>query len=66
MTIVVVDKGPDPSVVRKVVCQQCGATLAYTPRDVQFSTSAGIDGTYDTRSYIRCPKCKEIIDVKDR
>lgn len=66
MTVVVVDKGPDPSVVRKVVCPKCGATLEYTPRDVQRSISHDYDGGSDVRSYIRCPECKEYIDVKDR
>jgi hypothetical protein len=65
MAVVVVDKGPDPSVVKKVICQKCGATLEYTPLDVRHSSSTDMDGGYDTRSYIKCPQCKEIIDVKD-
>lgn len=37
MAVVVVDKGPDPSVVKRVICQNCGAKLEYTPRDITLS-----------------------------
>lgn len=65
MAVVVVDKGPDPSVVKRVICQNCGAKLEYTPRDIKRSTSSDGDGVIDVTSYIRCPECKEKISCKE-
>ena len=66
MAVVVVDKGPDPSVVKRVICRQCGAKLEYTPRDVKHNVTHDYDGGSDTRSYITCPQCHETIDVMTR
>jgi hypothetical protein len=35
MAIRIIDPGPHKSVVKEVICQNCGATLEYTPADVQ-------------------------------
>ena len=64
MAIEIVDEGPDPSVVKEVICKRCGVKLRYLPLDVEHGTSHSYDGSSDGYSYIKCPKCDNTIMVK--
>lgn len=61
MTIKIVDIGPDASVVKRVICKHCGATLEYVPKDVKISC----DRDMDTTRWIKCPNCKEDILLRE-
>lgn len=54
----VVDQGPDPSVVKRHVCQNCGAVLEYVPKDVKQRVEHDYGGGSDTVYYIECPQCR--------
>lgn len=50
----IIEIGPDPSVVKNVICKECGAKLAYVPRDVKYTSGwDGERGVYE----IKCPNC---------
>jgi hypothetical protein len=53
----VVNEGPDPSVVKKKVCRQCGAKLEYIPLDVKEWSGKDYSGGPAGRKWIVCPKC---------
>jgi ribosomal protein S27E len=55
--IKVIDDKPHPTVVKQVVCRNCGVTLEYTPADVQSFVHYDYGGGSDTVLYIPCPKC---------
>jgi hypothetical protein len=63
VTVEVIDKGPHKSVVKQVICRNCGATLEYTPKDVQHKTYC-VMGESDTCSFIVCPQCKNSVTVR--
>jgi len=65
MVIKVIKEGPDPSVVKQVVCSHCGATLEYTPIDVQQRSYTDYGGDSDTSYWINCPKCSSHISVRN-
>lgn len=64
MTIKIVDEGPDPSVVKEVVCRNCGVKLSYTPNDVKLKVYRDYDGGSDSYKYIKCLKCNNTIVLK--
>lgn len=66
MTVVIVDEAPDPSVVKRVICRNCGIKLEYTPNDVTKEYRTDYGGGGDTYYYINCPKCKKDITVAIR
>jgi hypothetical protein len=61
-----VDRGPHPSVIKEVVCKNCGATLSYTPNDIKERVTSDYTGSKDIDYYIKCPveECKKDIYVK--
>jgi len=59
MSIKVIDEQPDPSVVKRVVCRSCGATLEYTPNDVQSRHGTDYSGGPDGEEWVDCPKCNK-------
>lgn len=59
----VINTMPDASVIKRVVCRNCGATLEYTPNDVQQRKSIDCTGHVDIDSMIVCPKCDEWVYV---
>ena len=63
MAIKVIKDGPDTSVVKQVVCNHCGATLEYTPIDVQQRSYMDYGGDTATSYWINCPKCNNHIPV---
>lgn len=57
----VIKKGkPDKSVVKRIVCRNCGATIEYVPNDVR-TLWEGTDygGGPDGAKGFECPECKE-------
>lgn len=58
----IVDEGPDPSVVKQVVCRGCGAKLEYVPNDVKVRNGHDYSGGSDGCEWIGCPKfSKQVI-----
>lgn len=55
----IVKTEPDPSVVKQVVCKNCGATLEYTPQDVRERHGKDIGGGPDGDKSIICPNCND-------
>jgi DNA-directed RNA polymerase subunit RPC12/RpoP len=60
----VISTGPDQSVVKRVVCRNCGATLEYVPRDIQSRSYTDYGGDSNIDYYINCPPCGEKVYVK--
>lgn len=63
--VTVVSTVPHPSVIKEVVCHNCGSTLNYVPRDVQSHTYKDYSGCSDTDYFIVCPACDEKVFVKN-
>lgn len=51
-----VSKGPNLEVEKQVVCQNCGATIAYVPKDVKTKHESFLYDTWDVQ-VIACPEC---------
>jgi DNA-directed RNA polymerase subunit RPC12/RpoP len=64
MVVKVIDPGPDKSVVKQVVCSNCGAKLEYVPNDVKTSVHHDYGGGSDTYSHIQCPQCNKSVTVR--
>ena len=62
--VTVVNKGPHPSVVKEVICRNCGSTLEYVPRDIKERTVSDYTGDREIVRYIECPECDEHVTVK--
>lgn len=62
--IKIIDTNPHKSVVKEVVCKNCGSTLEYTPSDVQRSYTTDYTGDKDYYNFIKCPSCSHEIVVK--
>ena len=60
----VVKTEPHPSVVKEVICQNCGATLEYVPADIQKRVESDYGGGRDVYHYIVCPPCGNQQTVK--
>jgi ribosomal protein S27E len=60
----VVKLEPHPSVVKEVVCRNCGATLSYVPADVQRETFYDYHGDGETMGFIKCPPCGNKVYIK--
>ena len=62
--IQVISTAPHASVVKEVICRNCGATLQYTPADVQQETHKDYAGGSDTYYFIKCPPCGHKVTTK--
>ena len=62
--VTVVSTVPHPSVVKEVICRNCGATLQYVPKDIQERVSPAYDGSKDLDYFITCPPCGSEVFVK--
>jgi hypothetical protein len=59
----VVDPAPSPDVEKQIACSECGARLAYVPKDVKdYATSCMGDTGH--RWFIECPLCKGTTTVR--
>lgn len=62
--VTVVSTVPHPSVVKEVVCRNCGATLNYVPKDIKERIEGDYTGGRDVYRYIECPPCGNQVSVK--
>jgi Zn ribbon nucleic-acid-binding protein len=62
----IIDETPHPTVVKQVVCRNCGCTLEYTPNDVKNYVHHDYGGGSDTVYHINCLKCNHQINVSRR
>lgn len=59
MSVKVIDKEPDPKVVKRVSCGNCGARLEYVPNDVKRRDGTDYGGGPDGAEWVDCPKCEK-------
>jgi RNase P subunit RPR2 len=62
--VTVISKGPHQSVVKEVICRNCGSTLQYVPRDIKERIVSDYTGDRETIRYIECPECGDNATVK--
>lgn len=62
----IIDEKPHHSVVKEVICRNCGVTLEYTPADVQENSYTDYGGGGGVQGLIGCLKCSKPIVVYDR
>lgn len=60
----IIEEKPDPSVVKQVICRNCGVKLEYIPLDVKNYTTCDYGGGYDIVHYVSCPKCENKVTVR--
>lgn len=59
----IISTKPHPSVVKQKICRNCGATLEYTPNDIQKRKSTDYTGHVDIDNVIQCPQCHKEVFV---
>lgn len=59
----IIDDKPHPTVVRQVVCKNCGVTIEYTPNEIKSKNVSDYGGGSDTYHFLKCPKCDHTIYV---
>jgi len=64
MTIRIVDDKPDESVVKRIVCRECGVKLEYLPIDVRRYEGKDYSGGPDGAEWIDCPQCNNEVVLK--
>ena len=62
--IKVISIKPSKTVVKRITCKACGATLEYTPVDVKRYSGTDIGGGPDGREWIECPNCKNDVTIR--
>lgn len=62
--VTVVSTVPHPSVVKEVICRNCGATLQYVPADVREKIECDYTGGRDVVKVITCPPCGHEVAVR--
>ncbi len=61
----IIKKEPDKSVVKQIICRNCGATLEYVPNDVHESNGRDISGGPDNQTWIDCPNCNKKVIISN-
>lgn len=64
MAVKIINPKPDASVVKRVACTNCGATLEYVPADTFNKTFTDYTGDSETYPFIKCPQCLFDVRVK--
>ena len=62
--VTVVSTVPHSSVVKEIVCKNCGSTLQYVPADVKEEVHTDYGGGRDVYHYIVCPPCGHKVGAK--
>lgn len=62
--VTIVKTEPHPTVIKEVVCRNCGVTLAYVPRDVKTRVVKDYTGSGDEYRSIDCPSCNKEVSVR--
>lgn len=63
MAVKVISTKPHYSVVKEIICRNCGATLTYVPRDVKRRIGTDMSGCPDGREWIDCPQCNVTVTI---
>ena len=63
MAVTIINRTPDQSVVKQVVCRNCCCTLEYTPNDVREEKHYDYRRDTDIYKKIDCPNCNKPITV---
>lgn len=64
MSVKIVNIVPDASVVKEVICRNCGVKLSYVPNDVKSEVHTDYGGGRDTYKHIDCPNCNKKVTVR--
>jgi DNA-directed RNA polymerase subunit RPC12/RpoP len=59
----VISTVPHHSVVKEVVCRNCGSTLEYVPKDIKQEIHYDYTGGTDNFKFIECPTCTHKVGV---
>lgn len=59
MAVKIINDKPDKSVVKRIVCKNCGAKLEYLPVDVKSRHGTDYGGGPDGAEWVDCPKCNQ-------
>jgi len=59
----VISTEPHRSVVKEIVCKNCGATLQYVPKDIESEIHHDYGGGSDEFRFIKCPPCGQKVGV---
>jgi len=57
----IISKKPAKAVVKRVLCEHCGATLEYVPNDVKERHGTDYGGGPDGCKWIDCPNCNKSV-----
>ncbi len=57
--VTIIKKEPDNSVLKEIVCRNCGATLSYVPNEVKSYSGTDFGGGSDGQEWVDCPNCNE-------
>lgn len=57
MAVKIIEESPDPEIVKRVTCRNCGSRLEYVPNDVKTYHGTDYSGGADGREWVDCPKC---------
>jgi len=60
----IIEEKPDPSVVKRVICRNCGVTLEYLPYEVKKYEGTDYGGGPDGQEWIDCPKCTHMVILR--
>jgi DNA-directed RNA polymerase subunit RPC12/RpoP len=61
MAVQIIDPKPHHSVVKEVLCRDCGVKLSYTPNDIKRKSHTDYTGGTDEYKTIKCPSCSNTI-----
>lgn len=59
----IIKKEPSPSVLKEVICRNCGVTLEYVPNDVKKRMVQDYGGASDEYKWLECPSCNHDVPV---
>lgn len=60
----VIEEKPDPSVVKQVICPNCGVKLEYVPDEVRRYEGKDYSGGPAGHEWIDCPRCEKSVILK--
>jgi len=63
MAVKVIKTEPDASVVKRIVCKHCGATLEYLPVDVKEKSWSCMTEPCGC-TYVVCPQCSSDVTIR--
>jgi DNA-directed RNA polymerase subunit RPC12/RpoP len=61
----IINNKPDPSVVKNIICRNCGVKIEYVPNDIiPLRRGTDYSGGSDGADGFVCPNCKKNIILK--